>query len=232
MAIKNFNVTNKDTTNMSMTILIPENIINKLERSQDEYARKVGDCSILLTDKKKTVTDPIFFLEFEHLVELCKVWQSNKDCIRDEFVLPAIEAEFGYDTLHADSAWQILYNRTNECQISNIKKVSRDILYTGAGYTDAIAPVATNDFSVSCINDIYNDIMDRDLANDKNIENIRALSALRTEYSMKKTTEQNAFFEKHVVPILNKEFSAEDIAKLTWECSYISGELKIYKSEQ
>ena len=229
MANENIVVINKDIDNRHLVIKIPEVVVNKLERSQDEYMRKVGDCAILLTDNRKTVNDSIYKLEFSCLVDLCRTWQSNKDYIRDTFVLPAISEIFGIDPLHADSIWQINYDRSNNCDISGIADIDRDILYCETGYSDKISEAANNDFMYACVCDIYKDIMDRDLTNDKNYTNVNELGKLRTKYAEDRGNSQYEFFTKHVVPLIQEKFPSEDPATLTWECRYISGELKIFK---
>ena len=49
-------VIKKDLEKNEMTIKLPETVVNKLERSQDEYTRKVGDCALLLTDQQKSIS--------------------------------------------------------------------------------------------------------------------------------------------------------------------------------
>lgn len=223
-------VIKKDLEKNEMTIKLPETVVNKLERSQDEYTRKVGDCALLLTDQQKSISDPIFKMEFSYLVDLYRAWQANKDYIRDTFVLPAIQEIFGYDTLHADSMWQINYDRSNNCMITDIKNLNRTVLFCEIGFYEGIQKTAACDFEYACVCDIYKDILDRDLQNDKNVENVHILSKLRTDYAVNKTNAQYEFYEKYVSPIVNKEFPTENTDNLIWECEYLSGKLKISKS--
>lgn len=227
---KSYSILNVNHDKGTMTIRIEEPIINKLERAQDEYTRKVGDCSIIITNRNKTVNDEEFQMEFTTLKEKYGRWQDAKDCIRDECVLPAIEEAFGYDKMIADSSWTINFDRSCRCMISEIHILDRKVVhYEETGYEDKISSVKDADFNGACIAAIYDDIGDRGLKTAKNYDRIEELASLRTTYAMEKSTLQNEFFNEHVSGIL-KNLEYDDYSNLTWECGYFTGHLKIFEN--
>lgn len=230
MLEKPYTIIYVDHDKNTMTIRIDSRIVNELERVQDEYTRKVGDCSIILTNRNKSIHDDEFKMEFETVKKKYSLWQDMKDRIRDECVIPAIVEAFGYDATITDSAWLINFDRSCKCIVSDIHMIYRKLVHCEeSGYVDAIKSVKDADLNGACIAAIYDDIGDRGLKTPGNYDRIEKLAELRTTYSMEKAERQDEFFKDHVTKVL-EGLGYTDYSNLTWECGYYTGHLKIFEN--
>ncbi len=225
MEPKNFTILEVNHDLNTMTIQVDSYAIAKLERSQDEYTRKVADCSIIITERGKTIHDTEFTREFDELFKKFEIWQENKDYIKDVYVIPAIMDAFGFD-YRCDASWLVNYDRSNKIFITEIHSISGKLVVETAGFESAISKTRNADFKFNIVSDIYKDICDRGLKTDANAERVEELGSLRTDYSFEKRDAQMEFYDKRVVPIL-EENEINSIDNLVWECEYHAGRLRI-----
>lgn len=217
---------NPDTPD-KMVIQVKDDVISKLERSQDEYMRKVSDCSIIIAEREKTVNDTEFVREFNGLLDKFQNWQTNKEFIKSECVIPAIKDQYAHnDTDRFDASWLVNYDRSNKIYISEIHKVAGDVVLTADNFATEISKVKEADFKYTIVCDIYKDLCDRGLKTDKNYNRVEELGSLRTEYSIEKRDAQMDFFTNYVEPVL-KEAGFTSYDNLNWECEYTTGVLRI-----
>ena len=229
MEPKNYTILEADHDQNTMTIQIDSHAIANLERSQDEYTRKVADCSIIIAERGKTIHDAEFVREFNELFEKFEVWQENKDFIKEEYVIPAIMEEYDFDD-RCDASWLVNYDRSNKVIITEIHSLSGKLIFESAGYTNGISPTRKADFNFNIVSDIYNDICDRGLKTDANAKRVEELGSLRTDYSLEKRDSQMDFYDNHVIKILNglkDEGTVSSYEDLVWECAYNAGRLRI-----
>jgi len=216
-----------------ITVDIPEDIYNKLNRSSREYEMATTDVYYYIMNGN-TVQSAIFDEMINDALDAYFAHSKNKDIVSNDFVIPAIKREYNLDgdDIVINNFWNITFDGNHTCNITDIKvsKNDQEVVHEGTVSDEWAEKIGYLRAKIQVYDAIISKIMSslNSTITQKVRDEYDKVRDIRINLLMEEDVNKKNFLNEIVKPILDEHNC--DPEKCTWNLNPIEKTFNITRT--